>query len=95
MSEIANTIHAQIGAPSFFMIGAKNIMGTERGLQFKIMRNANKVTHVTVELATDDTYTITFHSCRGTSIKVLSKVEGVQVAELHSTISRATSPTFL
>ncbi len=57
---IAKEIHNQIGKASFFMIGAKNLVGDEKSLTFKIMRNAKRVTHVRVTLDDSDTYTVEF-----------------------------------
>lgn len=83
----ANIIRNQIGHGALYMLGAKNFMDTGAGLQFSIMRNAKKVTHVTVTLASDDTYTVSFVRVgRGYKVTELAKLEGVYVSELHRTI---------
>ena len=84
------TIQAQIGNKAFFMMGAKNLLASEDSLQWKVGRNGMGVTHVTVKLAADDTYTLTFHAVRGTNIKVLAKLEGVYVDSLHTVIQART-----
>ncbi len=65
-NNVANIIASQIGNRAFFMIGAKNLLGSENALQFKVGKNAKGVTHITVTLDADDTYTVTAVSCRGT-----------------------------
>lgn len=57
---VANTIQAQIGRMAFKMMGAKNLVGDTNSLQFKIGRNAKKVTHIVVTLDPSDTYRVEF-----------------------------------
>ena len=59
-NSIGQTIANQIGRRAFFMIGAKNLATTNNGLQFKVGRNAKRVTHIKVELTSMDDYTMTF-----------------------------------
>lgn len=88
--DTAQTIQAQIGGKAFFMMGAKNLMADVDSLQWKVGRNGKGVTHVTVKLAANDTYTVTFHACRGTKIRVVAEVEGVYVDGLHRVIEQNT-----
>ncbi len=57
---VADTIRDQIGNRGLVMMGAKNLLGSETGLQFKIGRNDLKVTHVRITLESSDTYTVEF-----------------------------------
>jgi hypothetical protein len=92
--EVARNIQAQI-ARGLFMIGASNLLAVDEplpGLQFKIMKNAKKVTHVRIELAADDTYTVSFHKVtRGSwETQELARVEMVYVDALAKTIEAHT-----
>lgn len=87
-----NVIRDQIGGRAFFMLGAKGLMLTDSGLQFRIGKNGKGVTHVTIELdAGEDLYTVKFSRVRGHDAVTLCEVRGVAVAELHKTLERETS----
>ena len=58
--EIAKIIASQIGSKALYMIGASNLMATDRGVQFKIMRNERKVTHISIKLNNLDLYDLEF-----------------------------------
>ena len=93
--EIANTISTQIGRQAFFMMGAKNLVGHESALSFKVGRNSKGVTHVMVTLTADDLYTVEFikinmHPRAKEMRKVLATVEGIYVDQLHTTIEGGT-----
>lgn len=98
---VANVIAAQIGNRAFVMMGAKNLLGGESHLQFKIGQNGKRVTHVTVTLTSDDLYTVRFDRVTkiGFStktgkttggVKMLAEVESVSFDQLHSIISENT-----
>lgn len=58
---VANTIAAQIGPQAFTMMGASQLLALGNGLQFKVGKNAAKITKVRVELdGATDTYTVRF-----------------------------------
>lgn len=57
---VADTIRDQIGNRGLVMMGSRNLLGSASGLQFKIGRNALKVTHVRITLESSDTYTVEF-----------------------------------
>lgn len=97
----AQTIAAQIGNRAFAMMGAKNLLGGDNHLQFKVGKNAKGVTHITVTLDPSDTYTVKFDKVtpyrmdRRTGemkggVKTLAEVEGVYVDSLKTTIEANT-----
>lgn len=87
---MANTIAAQIGKRAFFMMGARDLLGSANALAFKIGRNAKSVSHVTITLQPDDTYTVVFHRVRGASVKVVSEQDDVYADCLHRVIESGT-----
>ena len=95
-NNIARTLLSQLGNRALFMLGAKNILATDRGVQFKIGRNSKSVNHVQIKLEADDTYTLTFGRLakkRGEfvpSFKVKSEAVGVYADALHATIEAHT-----
>jgi hypothetical protein len=89
-NEIVQTLIQQLGNRSLFMVGAKQLVAEERALRFRIMRNEKGVTHVRIELAADDTYTIEFLAVRGMKVRTVAKTEGVYVDAMHETLERET-----
>lgn len=92
--EVARNIQAQI-ARGLVMIGASNLLAVDEplpGLQFKIMKNAKKVTHVRIELDPSDTYVVSFHKVtRGSWETVeLARVDQVYADRLAKTIEEHT-----
>lgn len=83
---IANEIRNQIGNHAFTMMGAKNLVGDEKSLTFKIGRNAKRVTHIRVTLDASDTYTVEFIKVREFEAKTLADFDGVYADMLHSLI---------
>lgn len=99
--DVANTIREQIGHQAFVMMGAKNLLGGDSHLQFKIGANGKKVTHVTVTLTSNDLYTVRFDKVTKIGfnaksgavtggVKTLQEVEGVDVGQLRRIISEGT-----
>ena len=67
-SAIATTIANQLGGTRklAMMVGAKNFVALESGLTFKLGKGTkNGITHVTVTLDADDTYTVRFQRVYG------------------------------
>ncbi len=87
---VAETIHAQLGGRTLYMLGAKGILADETGLHFRIGRNAKSITNIRIELAADDTYTVRFFRIRARNVKEIAKVDGVYVDALHRTIEEHT-----
>lgn len=97
MNTVASIILDQIGHGALVMIGAKNILYGDNHVQMKIGRNAKSVTHITVTLKEDDTYTTTFtrvpslkQLIRGQSVKTLAEVDGVYFDQLRPVIEKHT-----
>ena len=74
---VANTILGQLGGNRFVaMTGAKDLLGDESSLQFKLPRGAKHgVNAVRVTLDPSDTYTVTFYKIgrRGLDVQVLAE----------------------
>lgn len=87
--EVANTIQAQIGYKTMFMLGAKDIYALENGLQFRI-RGSQKANKVRVILTPADTYNVEFWKIRGLSSEKVSEVEDIYAESLHSVIEEHT-----
>jgi hypothetical protein len=88
--QTANTILEQIGGKALYMFGTKNKVAIDRGVQFKIGRNAGKVTHVRVTLTPADLYDVEFLKVRGTKCTTISTTEGAYADMLTDLISNAT-----
>lgn len=91
--DVANTIAEQIGHRAFMMLGAKNLLGDENSLTFKIGRNVQGVTHVRVQLDPDDTYTMQFLKVGRAprfEKKVLSEASNIYADQLRKVIEQKT-----
>jgi hypothetical protein len=90
---VANTIRDQIGQVALRMIGARDLVGSERGLSFRIGSGAPKrATHVRVTLDPSDTYTVTAcqYSKRALEMRTLSEESGLCWDSLRDSIERQT-----
>ena len=87
----AENILNQLGGSQFIsMTGAKNIAGSENSIQFKVGRNAKKVTHVAIELNSMDTYTVKFYNCRKFDINIINELDNVYADQLQSIFTNNT-----
>lgn len=84
---IATTIRDQIGNRAFVMMGARDLLGDETGLQFKVGRNSKGVSCVRVELDPSDTYTVRFYKRSG---KELASCSDVYCDSLRTVIEQNT-----
>ena len=93
-SLVSQTIHRQIGHRAFVMLGARNIVGGEDFLEFKIGRNPKRVSHIRVTLdRRTDSYTLRFfHVGRAPTYPVTERdlVEGVYWDMLRDVIENHT-----
>jgi uncharacterized membrane protein (Fun14 family) len=71
---VAQTILAQLGGNQFIvMTGAKNFVGGERDLSFKIGKNCKKVSHVKITLNGMDLYNVQYLNIRGVKVTVVAE----------------------
>lgn len=78
--DIAQTIAQQLGGTRrlAMMVGAKNFVALEAGLTFKIGKGAKDgITHCTVTLDADDTYTVRFQRAWGHKVTEKGTTDGV------------------
>ena len=90
---VARTISEQIGGRAFMMLGAKDLLGDENSLTFRIGHNAQGVTHIRVQLDPSDTYTMQFLKVGRAprfERKVLSETDNVYVEDLRRIIEQKT-----
>lgn len=93
---VASEIRRQLGHRAAIMLGAKDFTAIERGLSFKIGRNAKGVNKISITLEPSDTYRVTFsrvYKKRGSwdyENKVVADVENVYVDSLHDVIEHNT-----
>lgn len=81
---VAKTILEQLGGSRFrAMTGAKYFVGGERDLAFHIGRNAKGISHVTVALDPNDTYTMTFQRVRNMKSTIVASHSNVYCDQLQ------------
>jgi hypothetical protein len=89
-NEIAQTIVKQLGNGTLAMLGAKDLVAFENGLQFRIGRNPMKVAKLAIYLRADDTYAVrAYRKERGFYVDG-GDAAGVYVDSLHATIEDMT-----
>jgi hypothetical protein len=90
--QVAQTIRDQLGNRFCVMTGAKDFVGSERSLSFRIGRNIRNVTHIRITLNVADLYDVEYMSVRGTSVN-RAKCQpsfGVYADRLAAEIGRVT-----
>lgn len=100
MSDVANTILAQLGGGRFqAMTGARILVGhgpaeldgTLGGLSFKIGSGAQHgITHVRIFLKSNDTYTVEFLKIRGAKVTTISEHAMVYADNLRALFTERT-----
>ena len=78
--QVAKTILEQLGGRRFIaMTGAKNFLGSERSLSFRLPSYfaRNGINAIRITLAANDTYTVEFSKIRGTKFTAVSTHEGI------------------
>ena len=92
ISQIAQTIHEQIGHKAYFMMGAKNIVAGEDWLSFKVGRVAKgKANYVKVIYDHGlDLYNMEFSRLWNRSIKPVATESGVYAEDMHVFIRKHT-----
>lgn len=87
--DVANTIRDQIGSRAFYMMGAKNLLGSPDSLAFQI-RGSMNVNRISITLDPSDTYTVRFVRVRGLKVKEVATVENVYADALKPVIEKHT-----
>lgn len=87
---LGTIIRDQIGRRALFMIGAKNLLAIENGLQFKVGRNAKSVNALRITLEPSDTYKVEALRIRNSQPKVVESCDDVYVDRLHGVIESMT-----
>ena len=92
-SEVASTIQHQIGRRTFFAAGASDFIAGKDRLIFRVrvdkdgfMGAARGRYIVTIILDSNDLYTVTFTKVRGTKIKNLKTVSGIDAESLSDLV---------
>jgi len=87
---VATTILEQLGGNRFqAMTGAKLFVGSEDSLHFNIPMS-QKVNKVFIELTELDLYNIFFYNIRGTNVKVVHMVDGIDATQLREVFTKFT-----
>lgn len=93
--ETATTIFEQLGGRRFqLMTGAKNLMGDNNSLTFKLPGTRdfvkNGINCIKIELTPMDTYTMTCYKIRGSKVATVETVEGIYADDLLSVFTSKT-----
>lgn len=91
--QVANTILEQLGGGRFLaMTGAKSLMGGDRALSFRLPANFARdgINAVRVELANDDTYSVTFYRVRGVAVQTVASLDQVYADQIRETFRGVT-----
>ncbi len=88
-ADVANTIVSQLGQLTLRMLGAKDLVAIENGLQFGI-RGSKVANKIVIKLDPSDTYTVQFWTVRGAKMAMRAEVSDVYVDSLHTMIETHT-----
>ncbi len=86
---VANEIRNQLGGKALYMLGARNLAGDEKSLQFDI-RGSKRFNRIKIQLNSKDLYDITFYKIVKFDIKDMKTVNDVYVDQLHNVIEKET-----
>lgn len=88
---VANTILQQLGGGRFVMMtGAKNFIGNESSLTFKVGRNEKGVTHFRITLMPSDTYKLEALKVRKLTVKTAEEADDIYCDMLQEVFTRMT-----
>jgi hypothetical protein len=87
--ERARTIVEQIGRRAMFMLGARDVLATEKGVRFRIGRNGRSINLIEIEVE-NDLYTIKYSRVRSDKKFPVAGDEGVYAEQLAKFISATT-----
>lgn len=88
--QVANTIRKQLGNKALTMMGAKNLVGGDNYLSFRIGRNSKGINYIKITLNAKDLYDIEFGSIRGMNYKVKHQANDVYADMMHGIIEKET-----
>jgi len=88
--QVANTIRKQLGNKAIAMMGAKNLVGGDKYLSFRIGRNSKGVNYIKITLTSMDLYDIEFGNIRGMNYKVKYEAKGIYADMMHDVIEQNT-----
>jgi len=88
--QVPEIIVQQLGNRTLQMLGARDLMGTEKSLTLKVGRNAKSVSHLRITLEPSDTYKVEAIRVRKLTVKVLETREDVYCDSLHQVIETLT-----
>jgi hypothetical protein len=90
--EVANTILAQLGGAGRLrmMTSAKDFLGDDKSLSFRIGKNARGVNKVKVTLNPSDTYTVEVFRVRAGTVKALGSASDVYAESLVRNVEALT-----
>jgi hypothetical protein len=89
-NQIAETIRTQIGHKALYMIGAKNLLGHDDALSFKIGRNSKSVNYIKITLTAMDLYDIKYSYVTKNGEKIRNEEKGLYADMMHDSIERNT-----
>ena len=89
---VANTILKQLGGTGRLnaMTGAKNFVGSENAVHFRIGRNSKSINVVRIELNAMDTYDVEYGRIWGDKYKIVAAEEGIYNDMLVESFERNT-----
>lgn len=86
---IAEEIKTQLGHKALYMLGAYDVFGTEKSLQFKI-KGSKAFRHIEIALNGKDLYDMTFTNWRGHKITNKEVLNDISLDMLHKIIEQKT-----
>jgi len=88
---VANTILEQLGGRKFVvMTGAKNPVGSENSLSFRLPKAAKSINAVKITLDPSDTYSVEFGRVHGGVYRVIEKHSDIYCDQLVSLFEQTT-----
>jgi len=88
---VAKTILHQLGGNRFIaMTGAKNFIGSNNSMSFKIGRNSSKTNYIRISLNVMDLYKMEFLNIRSGKMKTVEEFENVYSDALQAIFTSVT-----
>lgn len=88
---VAETIRSQIGGEALLLMGAKDLVGDETSLQFRVARSPKKATSVVIKLEPTDFYTVTaYRVTRDYEVILVAQCEDIGAEQLLTALESVT-----